>query len=112
MFKIGNIASPTSGEPVKNQFFLETDKYIAMQSYDTPIMKISRYLNKSGDFTIYVNGDPWGYSMTTSKYVNRFLYDYTGINKDLFREAIKHHTHTFKDRLITYKIIYKSELTI
>ena len=109
---IENICSPSSGEPVKNQFALITEKYKIMQSYNTPIMKISRHLNKAGAFTIYVSGDPYGYSMTTSKYVNQFLRDYTCIDPTIFKKAIKNHVHEYTERLVDYKIKYMNEISL
>lgn len=110
--RIENICSPATDQPVKNQFVLITNKYKIMQSYETPIIKISRTTNKAGVFNITVNGDPWSYSHTTSKYVNTFIYDYTNIDAGELRKAIKHHLHTFKDRLITYRIRYASEIAL
>lgn len=109
---IENICSPASGEPVKNQFALITDKYKIMQSYSTPIMKISRHLNKAGDFMIYVSGDPYDYSVTTSKYVNQFLRDYTCMNPDIFKKAVKAHAHEYTERLTHYKIRYMNEISL
>lgn len=109
MFKVKNIINST-GNPAINQFAVITNNYIIMQSYDTPIIRISRKLNKHGAFTISIPGDPWGYSTTTSKYVNLFLQDHTFIDAIKLRRAIKAHQHSITDRLTTYEIKYVKDI--
>ena len=63
---IENLCSPRTGNPVPNQFMLDTEYWRVMQSYATPIMTVSKLSN-----LIIVAGDPWGYSMTISKCLRR-----------------------------------------
>lgn len=70
--KVQNLESPRSGNPVANQYEIETDKHFIFQSYGSIIAK------KERGFLGAVILDPyyWNYSKTTLKYLKQFL----GIN--------------------------------
>lgn len=70
--KVNNLESPRTGNPVANQYEIETDKYYIFQSYNSIIAK------KEKGFLGKVILDPyyWNYSRTTLKYLKQFL----GIN--------------------------------
>lgn len=70
--KVYNLESPRSGNPVANQYEIETDKYYIFQSYNTIIAKKERgFLGK-----VILDPYYWNYSRTTLKYLKQFL----GIN--------------------------------
>ena len=51
---------------VKNQFIIHTDEGVYFQSYNT----IIAFIDNNGKITL--DEDKWDYSMTTSKYRNKF----------------------------------------
>lgn len=55
------------GNPVVNQFVIETSKYIYFQSYKSVICK---YDKQTGKITL---SQHWDYSTTTAKYLYKFL---------------------------------------
>jgi len=67
--KINQLESPRTGNPVANQYEIETDKYYIFQSYNSIIAK------KERGFMGKVILDPyyWNYSRTTLKYLKQFL---------------------------------------
>lgn len=74
------------GEAVRNQFVIETEKGKYFQSYRTIIC----YINKTGE--IIADIDAENYSVTTSKYLYKFLRDYSRLsinNKKEFLQAVK-----------------------
>ena len=65
--KIHNMKSNSSGQPVANQFEIQTHEGIYFQSYQTVIAF------KPVDGPIQLDCDRWDYSTTTGKYRNQFL---------------------------------------
>jgi len=61
--------SPRSGNPVANQFEIETPKEIIFQSYGTIIAKKERGFLGS----VTLDKNYWDYSRTTLKYLKQFL---------------------------------------
>lgn len=104
---IENLESPRSGRPVPNQFMLDTKHWKVFQSYQTVIMKVNK---ESG--LVEVAGNPWGYSMTTSRYVNQFLNDYTYIDAAGLRKAIEKHEPTYNNGYRDIAIGYVDELEL
>jgi len=67
--KVNNLESPRTGNPVANQYEIETDKYYIFQSYNTIIAKKERgFLGK-----VILDTYFWNYSRTTLKYLKQFL---------------------------------------
>lgn len=104
---IENLSSPRTGNPVPNQFMLDTNHWRVFQSYSTVIMKVNKI-----DDHVEVAGDPWSYSMTTSKYVNEFLRDYTYINPDELKKAIREHKPSYNNGYRDIAIGYVDELEL
>lgn len=71
--------SPKSGNPVANQFTIQTEEGVYFQSYRTIIAF------KANDGTMTLDEQDWNYSRTTSKYRNEF----TGYNTPETRAKIK-----------------------
>lgn len=66
-YKVYNMDSPRSGDPVKNQFIIKTPEGARIfQSYNKIIA-----IKKDGK--IYLDSNYWDYSTTTGKYRNAFL---------------------------------------
>ena len=63
--KITNLKS-SRGNAVPNQFTIETDSAIYLQSYESIIAKVEN------DIT-YLDSKYWDYSRTTTTYLNQFL---------------------------------------
>jgi len=85
--KVNNLESPRTGNPVANQYEIETDKYYIFQSYQTIIAKRTRGFGKQVILDPYY----WNYSRTTLKYLKQFL----GVNltsKEI-EERIKNGTY-------------------
>lgn len=57
-----------TGEPVANQFIIQNGEYEYFQSYQTVIAK--RHISAG---VVTLDRDRWDYSVTTSKYRNKFL---------------------------------------
>lgn len=70
MTRVFNMASPSTGREVANQFIIETDNTTVFQSYESMVVTID-YTTKS-----LLIGRDWNYSRTTGKYRNAFLNDY------------------------------------
>lgn len=67
--KVNNLESPRTGNPVANQYEIETDKYYIFQSYNSIIAKKERgFLGK-----VILDSYYWNYSRTTLKYLKQFL---------------------------------------
>lgn len=85
--RVSNLESPRSGNPVANQYEIETDKHYIFQSYSTIIAKKERgFLGK-----VILDPYYWNYSRTTLKYLKQFL----GVNlssKEI-EERIKNGTY-------------------
>ena len=64
---VQNLASPRTGEPVKNQFVITTAHNHIFQSYES---QIAVHDFKTGQVTL---GRNWDYSVTTVKYLMVFL---------------------------------------
>ena len=64
--KVRNMTS-SSGNPVPNQFIIESDDGTYFQSYKTIIAKYGVY-----GVGLWLDRDKWDYSVTTSKYRNQF----------------------------------------
>jgi len=75
--KVNNLESPRSGNPVANQYEIETDKFYIFQSYGSIIAmkEKSIFYSKDRGFQGKVIIDPhfWDYSKTTLKYLKQFL---------------------------------------
>jgi len=85
--KVSNLESPRTGNPVANQYEIQTDKYYIFQSYGTTIAKRERaFLGK-------VILDPyfWNYSRTTLKYLKQFLGE--NISSKEIEQRIKNGTY-------------------
>ena len=63
--KITNLKS-SRGNAVPNQFTIETDNAIYLQSYESIIAKVENDI-------IYLDSKFWNYSRTTTTYLNQFL---------------------------------------
>jgi hypothetical protein len=63
--KITNLKS-SRGNAVPNQFTIETDSAVFLQSYDSIIAKVENEIT-------YLDSKFWNYSQTTTKYLNQFL---------------------------------------
>lgn len=74
--KVQNMTSD-KGNIIANQFIIEDEGKICFQSYDSMIVTID-YRNE----TIIV-GKNWDYSITTGKYRNMFMKDYTRFGRDM-----------------------------
>lgn len=81
--QVSNMLS-SRGNKVANQFIIEFDRFTAFQSYST---LIAVYDHEND----VMYQDKEKYSHTTSKYLNRFIYEYQPLhiseikNKDLHR---------------------------
>lgn len=85
--KVNNLESPRTGNPVANQYEIETDKYYIFQSYNTIIAKKERgFLGK-----VILDADSWNYSRTTLKYLKQFLG--TNISSKEIEQRIKNGTY-------------------
>jgi len=67
--KVKNMTSQRTGNPVANQFQIETPKYIIFQSYDSIIAKKERGFPGK----VILDSYYWDYSQTTLKYLKDFL---------------------------------------
>lgn len=77
--KVQQMSSPRSGNPVANQFTIQTEEGEYFQSYRTIIAF------RANDGTITLDEGSWDYSRTTGKYRNEFL----GENTAETRKRIK-----------------------
>ena len=77
---VQQMTSNKSGNPVANQFIIETKDAFYFQSYRSLIAKASKRNGK-----IYLDSYYWDYSRTTSKYRNQF----TGLDTKETKRAIK-----------------------
>ena len=68
MVKVSNMISERSGREVPNQFVIQVNDDIFFQSYDSTIAKI-------GEDGVTLGAD-YNYSVTTSKYLKKFLKEY------------------------------------
>lgn len=85
--KVNNLESPRTGNPVANQYEIETDKYYIFQSYNTIIAKKERgFLGK-----VILDAYYWNYSRTTLKYLKQFLG--TNISSKEIEQRIKNGTY-------------------
>lgn len=85
--KINQLESPRTGNPVANQYEIETDKYYIFQSYNTIIAKKERgFLGK-----VILDPYYWNYSRTTLKYLKQFLG--TNISSKEIEQRIKNGTY-------------------
>ena len=75
--RVYNLASPRTGEPVKNQFCIRIGftGITRFQSYDTTCLV---YDSDCRVLTVYPKA--FGYSVTTSKYSRSFLRDEIGLS--------------------------------
>ena len=75
--RVYNLASPRTGEPVKNQFCIRIGftGVTRFQSYDTTCLAYDRDCRI---LTVYP--EAFGYSVTTSKYSRAFLRDEIGLS--------------------------------
>lgn len=93
--QVQNMTSPRSGNPVSNQFIIETKEATYFQSYDSLIAKVSKRNGK-----IYLDPFYYDYSRTTSKYLYSFLGEFYryGLNKKEIQKMTKE-----KDSIIQFK---------
>ena len=85
--RVSNLESPRSGNPVANQYEIETDKYYIFQSYNSIIAKKERgFLGK-----VILDPYYWNYSRTTIKYLKQFLG--TNISSKEIEQRIKNGTY-------------------
>lgn len=63
-------------EGIKNQFLIYTNETVIFQSYES-IIAVWNYKTQ-----ILILGRRWDYSNTTSKYLKRFINNYTTFNYD------------------------------
>lgn len=85
--KVNNLESPRTGNPVANQYEIETNKFYIFQSYNTIIAKKERgFLGK-----VILDSYYWNYSRTTLKYLKQFLG--TNISSKEIEERIKNGTY-------------------
>lgn len=86
--KVKNMTSERSGREVANQFIITDGNKIAFQSYNSVICIIDN--DKQGAERVTVGRD-WDYSMTTKKYLYKFLYDFLGwsVNGKSIETAIR-----------------------
>jgi len=85
--RVNNLESPRTGNPVANQYEIETDKYYVFQSYNTIIAKKERgFLGK-----VILDPYYWNYSRTTLKYLKQFLGE--NLSKKEIEERIKNGTY-------------------
>jgi hypothetical protein len=85
--KVYNLESPRSGNPVANQYEIETDKYYIFQSYGSTIAKKERgFLGK-----VILDPYYWNYSRTTLRYLKQFLG--VNISSKEIEERIKNGTY-------------------
>lgn len=87
--RVYNLASPRTGEPVKNQFCISIPLagITRFQSYDTTCLVYDR---DSRILTVYP--EAFNYSVTTSKYSSVFLRDelnFSGSDVDELRKLVK-----------------------
>lgn len=75
---VSQMTSPRSGNPVANQFVIDTTEGVYFQSYRSIIA-----LRKGGQ--LYLDKNKWDYSRTTGKYRNRF----TGLDTAETKKRIK-----------------------
>jgi len=90
---VQQMTSNKSGNPVTNQFIIETKDAFYFQSYRSLIAKVSKRNGK-----IYLDSFYWDYSRTTLKYLNSFLgyfYRY-GLNKKEILKLSKEKDGIFK----------------
>ena len=59
-----------NGNPVRNQFIINTPDATMFQSYDSIIVKTTF---ENGECVTYLDEATWDYSVTTGKYRNLFL---------------------------------------
>jgi len=74
-----------SGKPVLNQFIISINNIIYYQSYDSIIAR-----KENG--SIYLDPDYYNYSVTTKKYLLRFL----GIENKIFKDNLKNNVYIFE----------------
>lgn len=81
---VTNMDSPRSGNPVANQFIIETEEGEIFQSYRTPIAE-----KKAG--RTYIISSNWNYSRTTSKYFYQWLrgFGFNGVEIDALTKWLK-----------------------
>lgn len=89
--KVYQMSSPRSGNPVANQFEIETPKEIIFQSYGTTIAKRERGFLGSVTLDKYY----WNYSRTTLKYLKQFLGN--NLTKQEIENRIKQGVYKTKD---------------
>ena len=83
MTKVRQMTGRT-GAPVANQFIIQNGEYEYFQSYQTVIAK--RHISAG---VVTLDADRWDYSVTTSKYRNKFLgMDTSRIKRDIKSGAI------------------------
>lgn len=68
--KVKHATSTRTGEAVKNQYIIEFGNMICFQSYDS---LIAVYDKEHNSLTL---GKYFDYSVTTSKYLKQFIYNY------------------------------------
>ncbi len=87
MMKVENMISERSGREVANQFIIRDENRIVFQSYSSVIAVIDNTKNGAERLTL---GRDWDYSVTTRKYLYKFLWDFLrmNVNKKALQIAI------------------------
>lgn len=83
----------------KNQFHLYGDGKDILQSYSSKVVEIEDLGNGKQKITLGAN---WDYSTTTSKYVYKFLEEFTSINFYGITDKRKYINRLIKENLINY----------
>lgn len=81
--QVKQMTSNRSGNPVANQFIIETKDAFYFQSYRSLIAKVSKRNGK-----IYLDSFYWDYSRTTSKYLYQFIQEFRGCFVGLSKKKI------------------------
>lgn len=91
---VRNLTSPRSGNPVANQFVINTNKGVFFQSYLTLVARV----DKKGQVWL---SSAWDYSRTTTRYLYQFLkeYGYYDLSASKVRQLLKDKTFKYKDTL-------------
>ena len=93
--KVENMDSPRSGRPVANQFIITTDEGEFFQSYSTIIAFNPVYKPAMKERKIVLDKGSWNYSVTTLKYLKRFLG--SSYSKKEIEQRIKDGTYKLAD---------------
>ena len=88
----------SSDNVVKNQVVIfggDCDQFVVFQSYDSIICEYDKDMK-----ILTLDNNAFGYSKTTSKYLNLFLQNYVGLNVDQIEKIKKGESIKFDNGLI------------